>query len=181
VWSSCLRTLTYHSINIKELKYIFIFEIPMIGYVSPIQTHVCLNCHSFLYLHFLLPVCTLYISYLWCLSPFNSTCVAEFFNIYLIDAVSGSMVFSVSHKRAREPVHIVHSENWLLYSYFSDKSRRTEIVTLKLYKGKMQSNTTGKTWNTSLSLWLVRFTARDIKWIYNEEIVSFYLHASSVK
>jgi len=54
------------------------------------------------------------------------------------------MVFSVSHKRAREPVHIVHSENWLLYSYFSEKSRRTEIVTLELYEGKVQSNTTGK-------------------------------------
>jgi len=114
----------------------------------------------------------IYISYLWCLIPFNSTCVAEFLNIYLIDAVSGSVVFSVSHKRAREPVHIVHSENWLLYSYFSDKSRRTEIVTLELYEGKVQSNTTGKTWNTSLSLWLVRFTARSMKWIYNEEIMS---------
>lgn len=66
----------------------------------------------------------------------------QFLNIYLIDAVSGSMVFSVSHKRAREPVHIVHSENWLLYSYFSEKSRRTEIVTLELYEGKVQSNTT---------------------------------------
>ena len=132
-------------------------------FVSPIQTHVCheyhaykyklrvvifFSCHSFLYLHFLLPVCMLHISCLWCLSPFNSTCVSEFLNIYLIDVVSGSVVFSVSHKRAREPVHIVHSENWLLYSYFSDKSRRTEIVTLELYEGKVQSNTTGKTLNT---------------------------------
>jgi len=169
------------------------------GYVSPIQTHVCHEYHAYKYkLHvaiiFLLLffsvssfpsscMCAIYIyiSYLWCLSPFNSTCVAEFLNIYLIDAVSGSMVFSVSHKRAREPVHIVHSENWLLYSYFSEKSRRTEIVTLELYEGKVQSNTTGKIWNTALSLWFVRFTARGMKWIYNEEIMSVYLHVSSVK
>jgi hypothetical protein len=71
-------------------------------------------------------------------------CVSEFLNIYLIDVVSGSVIFSISHKRARDPVHIVHSENWLLYSYFSEKSRRTEIVTLELYEGKVQSNTTGK-------------------------------------
>ncbi|XP_049962865.1 ER membrane protein complex subunit 1 isoform X2 [Schistocerca serialis cubense] len=63
-------------------------------------------------------------------------------NIYLVDAVSGAVVFSASHKRAREPVYVVHSENWVLYSYFSEKSRRTEIVTLELYEGKVQSNTT---------------------------------------
>jgi hypothetical protein len=79
-------------------------------------------------------------------------CVSEFLNIYLIDVVSGSVTFSVSHKRAREPVHIVHSENWLLYSYFSDKSRRTEIVTLELYEGKVQSNTTGKIASSMLQL-----------------------------
>jgi hypothetical protein len=82
--------------------------------------------------------------------------------MFLIDAVSGSVVFSISHKRAREPVHIVHSENWLLYSYFSDRSRRTEIVTLELYEGKVQSNTTGKISSIMLQvtiLWFMRFLA----------------------
>lgn len=63
-------------------------------------------------------------------------------SIHLIDMVSGSIVFSVVHKRATEPIHLVHSENWLVYSYFSDKSRRTEVATLELYEGKTQSNTT---------------------------------------
>ncbi|XP_075213432.1 ER membrane protein complex subunit 1 isoform X2 [Lycorma delicatula] len=63
-------------------------------------------------------------------------------SIHLIDIVSGSIIFSVAHKRATEPVHLVHSENWVVYSYFSDKSRRTEIATLELYEGKTQSNTT---------------------------------------
>lgn len=63
-------------------------------------------------------------------------------NLYLLDVVSGSMIFSLVHKRVRGPVHIVHSENWVVYSYYNDKSRRTEIATLELYEGKIQSNTT---------------------------------------
>ncbi|XP_039284689.1 ER membrane protein complex subunit 1 isoform X2 [Nilaparvata lugens] len=63
-------------------------------------------------------------------------------SIYLIDVVSGSIVFSIVHKRATEPIHLVHSENWIVYTYFSDKSRRTEIGALELYEGKTQSNTT---------------------------------------
>ncbi|XP_014599099.1 PREDICTED: ER membrane protein complex subunit 1 isoform X1 [Polistes canadensis] len=63
-------------------------------------------------------------------------------NIYLLDVVSGAMIFSIVHKRVRGPFHIVHSENWLIYSYFNEKSRRTEIATLELYEGKIQSNVT---------------------------------------
>jgi len=54
------------------------------------------------------------------------------------------MIFSITHKRVRGPIHIVHSENWLVYSYFNEKGRRTEIATLELYEGKIQSNTTGE-------------------------------------
>uniref|UniRef100_A0ABD2XHY3 ER membrane protein complex subunit 1 n=1 Tax=Trichogramma kaykai TaxID=54128 RepID=A0ABD2XHY3_9HYME len=63
-------------------------------------------------------------------------------NLYLLDVVSGLMIFSLSHKRTKGPVHIVHSENWVVYSYFNEKSRRTELATLELYEGKMQSNDT---------------------------------------
>ncbi|XP_015111319.1 ER membrane protein complex subunit 1 isoform X2 [Diachasma alloeum] len=62
--------------------------------------------------------------------------------LYLLDVVSGAMIFSIAHKRVRGPIHIVHSENWLVYSYYNDKSRRTEVATLELYEGKVQSNTT---------------------------------------
>jgi hypothetical protein len=113
----------------------------------------------------------------WCTSPLNPTCyVSEFLNIYLIDVVSGSVIFSVSHKRAREPVHMVHSENWLLYSYFSDKSRRTEIVTLELYEGKVQSNTTGKISNIIFQFaasWFIKFLV--VCWtLWNEISSHFY-------
>ena len=73
-------------------------------------------------------------------------------NVYLLDVVSGSMIFSMVHKRVRGPVHVVHSENWLVYSYYNEKSRRTEIASLELYEGKMQSNTTGERLFSYLSL-----------------------------
>ena len=41
----------------------------------------------------------------------------SFFNIYLIDSVTGHMVFHAHHKRAKGPIHVVHSENWVIVSY----------------------------------------------------------------
>lgn len=63
--------------------------------------------------------------------------------MHLLDAVSGIIVYSVVHKRASHPIHLVHSENWLLCSYYNDKTRRTEIASYELYDGNQQSNSTG--------------------------------------
>lgn len=63
-------------------------------------------------------------------------------NVHLLDVVSGSIVFSMSHKRIRPPLHMVHSENWLVYTYYNDKVRRTELTSLELYEGKTQTNST---------------------------------------
>lgn len=52
---------------------------------------------------------------------------ADVLNIHLIDVVSGAIVTSLTHRRAKGPIHMVHSENWLVYSYYNDKVRRTEI------------------------------------------------------
>ncbi|XP_062611133.1 ER membrane protein complex subunit 1-like isoform X1 [Saccostrea cucullata] len=65
---------------------------------------------------------------------------SNFINMYLLDSVTGHMVFHCSHKRAKGPVTVVHSENWVLYNYFSQKSRRHEIAVLELYEGKDQTN-----------------------------------------
>lgn len=35
-----------------------------------------------------------------------------FINVYLVDTITGSIVTSFNHKRAKGPVHIVHSEDW---------------------------------------------------------------------
>lgn len=61
-------------------------------------------------------------------------------NIYLVDGVTGFILYSTSHKRAKDPIHLVHSENWLVYSYFSERFRRTEVVSVELYEGIVQSN-----------------------------------------
>jgi ER membrane protein complex subunit 1 len=58
---------------------------------------------------------------------FHQTIVSDILNVHLIDVVSGSIVFSMTHQRVRGPFSIVHSENWLVYAYFNDKVRRTEI------------------------------------------------------
>ena len=42
----------------------------------------------------------------------KDTSAKNFINVYLIDLVTGRIVFSASHKRVVGPYHIVHSENW---------------------------------------------------------------------
>lgn len=66
----------------------------------------------------------------------------SFFNIYLIDTITGLIVYSASHKRCKSPLHVVHSENWVVYSFYNDKSRRIELSSIELFEGMYQSNTT---------------------------------------
>lgn len=63
-------------------------------------------------------------------------------SVYLIDGVTGLVLYSTSHKRAKGPVHLVHSENWLVYTYFNDRFRRMEVAAIELYEGHVQSNST---------------------------------------
>ena len=51
----------------------------------------------------------------------------SFINIYLLDLITGRIVFSVTHKKVNGPYHIVHSENWAVYTYYNEKSRRAEL------------------------------------------------------
>lgn len=66
----------------------------------------------------------------------------SFFTVYLIDTVTGLVIYSASHKRCKSPIKVVHSENWVVYSYYNEKSRRVEISSIELFEGKSQSNTT---------------------------------------
>lgn len=63
-------------------------------------------------------------------------------SVYLIDGVTGLILYSISHKRASGPVYLVHSENWLVYTFFNERYRRTEIVAAELFEGHTQSNST---------------------------------------
>ncbi|CAH0583257.1 unnamed protein product [Chrysodeixis includens] len=52
-----------------------------------------------------------------------------------VDAVSGAVIASQVHRRARALPLAVHTEHYLAYLYYNDKHRRTEIATLELYEG----------------------------------------------
>ncbi|CAG0915798.1 unnamed protein product [Notodromas monacha] len=61
-----------------------------------------------------------------------------FINVYLVDGVTGQIVTSANHKRARGPVYVEHSENWLVYSYFNEKLKRMEVATMSFYEGNVE-------------------------------------------
>lgn len=61
-------------------------------------------------------------------------------DLYLVDAISGRIIYSSSHKRSKGPVHVIHSENSIIYSYYNEKHRRTEISAIDLYEGLTQTN-----------------------------------------
>ncbi|XP_006866390.1 PREDICTED: ER membrane protein complex subunit 1 isoform X4 [Chrysochloris asiatica] len=65
-----------------------------------------------------------------------------FIGIFLIDGVTGRIVHSSVQKKAKGPVHLVHSENWVVYQYWNTKARRNEFTALELYEGTEQYNAT---------------------------------------
>jgi len=65
-----------------------------------------------------------------------------FLNIYLLDIVTGKVYYSATHKKVLPPFHTIHSENWAVYSYYNDKARRAELVSIEMYEGKTQTNAT---------------------------------------
>ncbi|WKX94488.1 hypothetical protein Q1695_011623 [Nippostrongylus brasiliensis] len=64
----------------------------------------------------------------------------QYLSLFLIDVVSGQMIHSARLAKATAPVHLVHCEHWIAYSYWSEKGRRTEIGVLELYEGSEQTN-----------------------------------------
>ena len=61
-------------------------------------------------------------------------------NIYLVDGVTGALIHSKHHPKSRGPSKMVHTENWIVYSYFNAKSRRTEISSFEMFEGTQQVN-----------------------------------------
>ncbi|KAA0184592.1 hypothetical protein HAZT_HAZT005346 [Hyalella azteca] len=62
--------------------------------------------------------------------------------VYLVDLVSGAVVDWISHSRVSGPVHVIHSENWVVYTYYHDRNRRHELHSLELFEGPSQANAT---------------------------------------
>uniref|UniRef100_A0A8B9RD60 ER membrane protein complex subunit 1 n=1 Tax=Astyanax mexicanus TaxID=7994 RepID=A0A8B9RD60_ASTMX len=66
----------------------------------------------------------------------------SFVGIFLIDGVTGRIVHEAVQRKARRPVHFVHSENWVVYVYWNTKSRRNEFSVLELFEGMELYNST---------------------------------------
>ncbi|KAI1711888.1 PQQ-like domain-containing protein [Ditylenchus destructor] len=62
------------------------------------------------------------------------------FTISLMDAVSGQILYTARHARSQPPIHLVLCENWLVYTYWNEKARRTEMGVIELYEGREQTN-----------------------------------------
>eukprot|EP00245_Coleochaete_scutata_P017709 TRINITY_DN8832_c0_g2_i1.p1 TRINITY_DN8832_c0_g2~~TRINITY_DN8832_c0_g2_i1.p1 ORF type:complete len:1022 (-),score=187.79 TRINITY_DN8832_c0_g2_i1:311-3376(-) len=60
--------------------------------------------------------------------------------VYIIDAVSGQILYRVSHQGMQGPVHAVLSENWIVYHYFNSRMHRFEVSVLELYEDSHQSD-----------------------------------------
>eukprot|EP00977_Amphora_coffeiformis_P003499 scaffold655_cov162-Amphora_coffeaeformis.AAC.20 len=61
--------------------------------------------------------------------------------INVVDSVSGRVIHRASHASAslKPTPSVVVSENWIIYSFASEKTRRTEIGVLSLYEGMIDS------------------------------------------
>ncbi|KAI9907941.1 hypothetical protein PsorP6_003227 [Peronosclerospora sorghi] len=55
--------------------------------------------------------------------------------VSLIDSVAGRILHRVRHAHASGPVQLVQSENWVVYSYWNARDKRTEMVSLALFEG----------------------------------------------
>ncbi|XP_075898482.1 ER membrane protein complex subunit 1 [Nelusetta ayraudi] len=66
----------------------------------------------------------------------------SFVGILLIDGVTGRIIHEAVQRKAKGPVHVVHSENWVVYEYWSTKSRRNEFSVIELYEGMELYNST---------------------------------------
>ncbi|XP_078431857.1 uncharacterized protein LOC144703543 [Wolffia australiana] len=53
--------------------------------------------------------------------------------VYLIDAVTGRIIYRLTHISAQGPVHAVLSENWVVYHYFNLRAHKFEMSVIEVY------------------------------------------------
>ena len=54
--------------------------------------------------------------------------------IYIVDTVTGAILHSVVHRDAKGPVHLVQTENTVVYNYWNNKKQRYEVSVMELYE-----------------------------------------------
>jgi len=75
----------------------------------------------------------------------------SYLHVYLVDSVTGDLVHHAFVKGANGPVHMVQSENWVIFHYWNTKLFRWDITVLELFEKKLDwsGTTTFSSYNAS--------------------------------
>lgn len=66
--------------------------------------------------------------------PIGTTAPEEAWLVaYLIDTVTGRILYRVTHQGMQGPVHAVFNENWVVYHYFNLRAHRYEMSVIEIY------------------------------------------------
>lgn len=49
-------------------------------------------------------------------------------------------MYNVRHKGGEEPLEMILSEHWLVYSYYNAKAKRNEVSVVEMYEGYEEKN-----------------------------------------
>lgn len=60
--------------------------------------------------------------------------------VYLVDTVTGKLLYTVAHKHAMGPVSVVFHEHWIVYKYWNVRGNRDEMSVLELYEDEPLKN-----------------------------------------
>jgi hypothetical protein len=62
--------------------------------------------------------------------------------VNVMDTVSGRVLYRASHSNAQpgQDVPVLVTENWVIYAFFNEKVKRTELGVLSLYEGMIDKN-----------------------------------------
>ena len=72
----------------------------------------------------------------------NYTRNAATLNVYVVNGVRGDIIDQVAHHGVQGPVHLVHSENWVVYHYLNKDEKRYEAAVTELYENGEPSSVT---------------------------------------
>lgn len=56
--------------------------------------------------------------------PAETKGIDESILVYIIDTVTGRILFSQTHRGAKKPLHSIFTQNWITYHYFSTINKR---------------------------------------------------------
>jgi hypothetical protein len=71
----------------------------------------------------------------------NYTKNAATLNVYIVNGIKGTVIDQSTHESVQGPIHIQHSENWVVYHYYNKEEKRYEMSVIELYDSHKPSTT----------------------------------------